>query len=362
MRYARECTVAALLLFSFLFAPPFIFAQEEERARRLGVDVEFGLERFYGYTLYQIGGKVLKPAGGTERFGHSPISQLKFPIDVHMASLSLRFNIAEKFSLGFQVKNNNLNGALKFNTYSGKMKDTDWGYWYLDKATYPTNAYWAMPNTIDIYSTSDTKLSALILNGDFLYQIVKTNRFSLRFGVGFLYQNLDYTVTNLDQWYPSYALYASQIAATYPPAVALECSLHKGVSGKVLTYQIQYFFPYLKLTTSVNATDRLSVSPSIEYSPLVRAKDRDDHLLRSKISKGESFGYSLTLAGRADYRLGSRLFIGATFSYTMIDTEGHQKQKGPYNDSNPIIVPIGTIENWIQSKQFLAGLSVGFYL
>ena len=358
MGHLKKYIAAAPLLLFFCAMPSFGRAQNGEYVRRLGVDVELGLERFYGYTLYQIGGKVVDPVGGAERFSHTPISQLKFPIDVYMASLSLRFNIAEKFSLGFQIKNNNLNGALKFNTYSGKMKDTDWGFYYLDTERYPTNISWAIPDTIDIYSTSDTKLSALILNGDFLYQMVKTNRFSLRFGVGFLYQNLDFTITNLNQWYPSYPLYAVNIVSTYPPLYGLPY----GRSGKVLTYQIRYFFPYLKLASSVNVTDRLSVSPSIEYSPLVRAKDRDDHILQYKISKGESFGYSVTLACKADYRVGSRLFIGANFSYTMIDTEGHQKQKGPYETNSPIIVPYGTVENWIQSKQFLAGISIGFYL
>lgn len=358
MRYLKEYIGTALLLFLFCCAPSLGRAQNGEYVRRFGVDVELGLERFYGYTLYQIGGKVVFPSGGTDRFGHSPISQLKFPIDVYMASLSLRFNIAEKFSLGFQVKNNNLNGALKFNSFSGKMKDTDWGFWYLrDNGA---NVGWAFPNTIDVYSTSDTRLSALIINGDFLYQIVKTQRFSLRFGVGFLYQNLDYTVTNLDQWYPSFPLYASNILAKGPEYVVY--GIHYGRSGKVLKYQIRYYFPYLKLAPSMNVTDRLCISPFIEYSPLVRAKDRDDHILRYKISKGESFGYSVTLACKADYRIGSRLFIGASFSYTMIDTEGHQKQKGPYETNSPIIVPIGTVENWIQSKQFLAGLSAGLYL
>ncbi len=361
MRYLKGSIGSALLLIIFGLVPGFGFAQNHESVRRLGVDVECGIERFYGYTLYQIGGTSVDLDGKSSSYGHSPISQLKFPIDVYMASLSLRFNIAEKFSLGFQVKNNDLNGALKFNSYSGKMKDTDWGYWYLDSERYPTNKYWALPNTIDIYSTSDAKLSALIINGDFLYQIVKTQRFSLRFGVGFLYQNLDFTISNLDQWYPSYPLYASNILATYGAGSSVY-GLHIGQSGKVLTYQIKYYFPYLKMAASVNATERLCISPALEYSPLVRAKDRDDHLLRSKISKGESFGYSMTLSCRADYRFGSRLVIGATFSYTMIDTEGHQRQAGPYDENSPIIVPYGRIENKIESKQFLAGLSIGFYL
>lgn len=347
MRYLKASIGTALLLFVFGLVPGFGFAQNHESARRFGVDVEIGLERFCGYTLYQIGGKIVTPEGSSSAYGHSPISQLKFPIDVYMASLSLRFNIAEKFSLGFQVKNNDLNGALKFNSYSGKMKDTDWGLWYLDGQP------WALPNTIDIYSSSDARLSALIVNGDFLYQIAKTQRFLLRFGVGFFYQNLDYTITNLYQWYPSYPLYAS--------FMTIQDALPVGQSGKVLTYQIQYYFPYLKAAAGVNVTERLCISPALEYSPLVRAKDRDDHLLRSKISKGESFGYSVTISCKADYRFGSRLVIGATFSYTMIDTEGHQKQAGPY-ESSPIIVPYGRIENKIESKQFLAGLSIGYYL
>lgn len=97
--------------------------------------------------------------------------------------------------------------------------------------------------------------------------------------------------------------------------------------GRVgLTYDVTAYIPYLKIAPEFKKDNLFCVEAGVGISPYTKVKDKDNHILRSKISKAECNGYSilLLLNGRLD--IFNPIFIGLSLEYIYIDTEGNQKQ------------------------------------
>jgi outer membrane protease len=303
---------------------------QEEKIRIKKFSIETGPEAYFGYTLYQIGGIIEYPDGSKAR-AWFPLSELKFPLNVLMLSGDIQYIPGEKFILHANVKKNITRKA-------GKMEDSDWGVITGD------------PDSLDVFSKSDAKLDAIIINSDFQIKTYNNNIFSLYAGIGFLYQNFKYNVSNVFQTYP----------ATNP-------GYYDHVSGKVLTYRIDYYIPYAEIIPCFNIKNKLKITHSFALSPYAIAKDVDDHLLRYKKSKGESTGVAFMTSLKAEYfPVTNFVFFSASLNYVYISTNGYQKQYQyrEYNDPDDGTIPvgpIGKIENKIKSSQFSAGINAGVY-
>ncbi|MBU1163723.1 MAG: omptin family outer membrane protease, partial [Proteobacteria bacterium] len=226
----------------------------EVQVERAKFDLTLGHGMLRGDSTYQIGGTVDTPSGSSEI--HFPLSELEFPLDVYMVSLGGSLEFAEKWKLNANVKKNITSDA-------GKMKDSDWGVFFDD------------PNSLDIYSESDADLEALITDINLRYRFYKKSNWSFIAGLGYLRQNFDYEVSNLDQWYPSLNDYYGYDIG------------HDYVSGKVLEYEVTYSIPYMEIGTQFKIKDKFSVEASLGYSPIVNVTDEDNHILRSKVSEGD---------------------------------------------------------------------------
>lgn len=285
-------------------------------------DLMVGLGRLNGDTTYQIGGTVDTPSGSVKL--HFPISELEFPLDVYMVSLEGSIGFANKWKVSAGVKKNITDDA-------GKMKDSDWGYYWLEG--YP----WAEQSTLDIYSESDADLDAFIIDINLRYRVHR----GFLVGLGYIHQNFDYEVSNLDQWYPSSDYY---FGVDFP---------HDRVSGRVLEYEVTYNIPYVEIAFMGKATDNFTVETRIGYSPMVNVEDEDQHLLRSKVNKGDCDGTAILFSFGGRYDFFKNWFLTLEFDYAEIETDGESEAFffGVYDH---------TIDLEIESMQLFAGIAVGY--
>lgn len=289
-------------------------------AERPKFDLALGLGMLSGDTTYQIGGAYDTPSDSGEV--HFPLSELEFPLDVYMASVEGSIEFAEKWKVSASVKKNITSDA-------GKMKDSDWGLFFDD------------PNSLDIYSESDADLEALITDINLRYRFYKKSNWSFIAGLGYLRQNFDYEISDLDQWYPSL-----NDSCGYDIG-------HDYVSGKVLEYEVTYSIPYMEIGTQFKIKDKFSVEASLGYSPIVNVTDEDNHILRSKVSEGDCDGDAILLSLEGRYDFLTHWFLTLHLDYMKIETDGKQKQ---YTDGEWT----ATIDQEIESKQIFTALSVGY--
>jgi outer membrane protease len=288
--------------------------------------ITVGIGKLGGDTTYQIGGTVVTPLGSGQV--HFPISELEFPLDVWMVSVEGSKEFAEKWKVSVGVKKNITGDA-------GKMKDSDWGAYFLDGYA------WAEKDTLDIYSESDAELDALIMDINLRYRFYEKPSWAFFAGLGYIHQNFDYEISNLNQWYPSSTYY---FGADLP---------HDFVSGKVLTYEITYSIPYIEIGLQGAFKKNFSVETSIGYSPIVDAEDEDVHILRDRVSEADCEGDAILFSLRARFDFSKNWLVMAEFDYTKIEVDGTSKtyDRGAYSH---------TIDQEITSEQFFGGFSVGY--
>lgn len=311
-------------------------------------DVEVGLERLSGHTTYAIGGGLRIDGEGPGQV-HFPISELEFPLDAYLCSVEAGITFADAFRFGLGYKKS-LSGE-------GTVKDSDWGYWWLNGRP------WGRQETLDIYSESDGAVDALIWDGRLSYtwhHALSANQFGLddlgvKFGLGYIRQRFDFEVTDLDQWYPSYPLYRNSIESdpTLPPATKAAVKGHILVPGKVLTYSVTYtFFPMLEVGAVAVFHQRFSLEGGLGYCPWVRAEDEDHHLLRDKVSEGDCDGTAFLGSLKIGYALSRSLTLGLSYDLITIETDGVQTQRAPDF--------AGEIDQTIESRQQYLGLNLGY--
>lgn len=288
-----------------------------------GVDLTLELGKMSGDSTYEIGGKFIGATPSESGAYHFPISKLEFPLNVTMAALSANVDITDRMSVSARI-------AKNLSQDAGQFKDSDF------------LGYTGDNTVLDIYSTSDADLDAKTYDIKFLYKLFSRPDQSVAVGAGYLYQKFDFVASDVDQWYPSGAFVGHDI-----------------VGGPVLTYKVAYKIPYVEVAAKARPTDSVSLAASLGYSPSMTAKDEDNHLLRSKLSKGSTDGTAIlfNVEGRMDF---AKNWYGmARYNYVNIDTEGKQTQTRYAATSEGSAGTIGTIDEKIKSEQSSVYLGVG---
>ena len=314
-----------VLLFTLFFTSAAISAHAEKP----GFNFTLGNGILRGDTTYRIGGASTSASGYTYEY-RFPISELKFPLDVNMLSMGSSIEM-ERWSVRINVKKSISDDA-------GKMEDSDWGYWYEDGCSYCSR------DSLDIFSESDAKLDAWIADINFQFEFYKTRwakpGLSLFMNYGYIYENYNYDVYDVDQWYPSYESYFGTDGG------------HDIVNGKALAYKITYHIPYIGIGANLNI-NKFSIEQALAYAPYVFVRDRDNHLLRNKTSMGKLEGNAVMLYMEGRYDITSFLFAALSVDYTKIEAKGTQEQSiGGLS--------IGTIDQEVESSQTLAMMKIGF--
>lgn len=273
--------------------------------------ISMGLGIMDGHTTYRIGGNYVVYDVEGEIIGDGetifPLSELEFPLDVYYGSLYAKINPTENLEVAVGLKKNISENA-------GKMQDTDWGYLcdVLD--------WWTDPDSLDVYSVSDTETDALVLDisARFYFNPLQFHKSDLLFFFGgkYVYQKFKFTANNYDLWYPSLNDYFGFDIG------------HDYFSGKVMTYEISKNIPAVIAGAKLVTGPNLILDVMFGYSPDVTIKDEDHHLLRNPIiiSKSKCDGEAFLFAFTCDYRFSTRWSLGMKYDYTFIDTDGIEKQ------------------------------------
>jgi hypothetical protein len=316
----------------------FILSVQTPLMAEVHAEIDTSLIYMGGFTKYQIGGDyTINDSSGSLRF---PVSELEFPLDSLYASVrgSVEF---EKFI--------RIDGKFEKNLgrNTGKLKDSDWGYLYYD---YHSELPQTSPDSLDVYSESNCDLNATIWDINIGYRIVDESKFTMLIAAGFMQQHFDFTVSNLDQWYPSYTSYFGDTNegiqyGVYP--------YHQYISGRILEYEITYNIPYIKANFGFRPISKMLISSDLAISPFVSAKDSDNHLLRDKTAKGDCTGIFFKTNIDVKYQFNRFFYSGSQLDYIYIGAKGDQKQSGSGYSAK--------IEEEVSSSQLSISLYAGFH-
>ncbi len=275
--------------------------------------IQAGGEWMYGYTLYEIGGTVQDYTGGNTWTQPFPTSELKYPVNIFLATLKADWSFHDRFEIELTVKQS-------VSSNYGLVEDSDW--WILS----------GNPNTLDVYSTSDASLEFSSIDALFMIKLFSRSGFSLSVGPGFLFQYFYYDISNLDQTYPSG--YYSET----------------NVSGQIGTYQLEEYIFYAGFKLKYY-TDFINIQLLLGLSPAV-SSDTDEHLLRSLELDGSGTG--LGALARLDIAMyfTENFFLDLKGGFIYITTKGTQYQ---YTSGDT-----ASIDYSHESMQATAGLDIGF--
>ncbi|MEA2102692.1 MAG: omptin family outer membrane protease [Thermodesulfobacteriota bacterium] len=305
----KKIFIALLLGFFITISTASIVAAE--------VDVDFStdLGLLHGNTTYQIGGGVIYADGSLSSY-HFPISELEFPLDVYIASFGIDLTMEKRLYLSAEYQ-------MNIDKTAGDMKDSDW----------------LSPYQLDIYSESQSELTARIMRAVVGYGFYNTENTSFTLNLGYLHQRFEYDCKDTCQEYPS-----SGTEADYIP-------------GKTITYEITYKIPYIAIGAR-GTRGRTTIDLSLGGTPLVSIKDEDHHLRRNpvKISYGDCTGHAYIGSFEAAYALSEAWSLDTGLDYLKIETKGEQTQNQ---------VPgglLGIIDQKITSEQifFYLGIKYAF--
>jgi outer membrane protease len=310
----RKMTIV-YLAFLFVFG-----LAESAFAERPDIRLSAGIGYLQGDTTYQIGGNFESPQLGTSDL-QFPLSELSWPLNVVTGSVDLTASYWR------------LSGAASYKMSLSepkqKMEDSDWGVF--DGSP---------PDQLDVYSETGVDLDAKIIDANLNFEFLKYQGWGMQIGLGYLWQDFSFVASNLNQWYPSYPL-----------------TPHDYVSGRVITYDVTYKIPYAELAFNFY-TKKIKGAITYQFSPFVNAQDEDKHLLRSKISKGDSDGYMNAGLFNISYNFTKHIFAGFDFSYMQIQTKGTQTQHQLATEEGAEWW--GDIDNEIFSEQIESAISVGY--
>lgn len=255
----------------------------------MDVDVGFLGGYISGYTKYRI-----RFDGGA--------SELEFPLKAYLAGINLGWGFRNDQKQ--EIARMEIKWLTNVTDGKGKMEDSDW----ISGDHHPGK---------DIFSESDVKLRGHIFNGSAVYNQWLLKIFSIGPMIGFRYQIFDYDVKNTNQigygpYDPSYTI---------------------SVRGDTLTYKIKYYIPYVGLSSNLAFGNVFKTNASLGYAPWAVVKDKDDHLLRYKLSKADTDGHAVVGNLNTTLRLSAHLYLSGGVDYLWIHTTGTQKQSfydGPY--------------------------------
>ena len=297
-------------------------AQAAQPFQQNAIDYAFGYGIGYlnGNTLYHI--SVYDATGGIE-------SELEFPLNTVLFGLeggyvSKNAKGQDEFRIGLQW-------SMNMGSSSGKLKDSDW----LTDSVDIIEVGSPHPG-LDIYSESDIALKANIIDLRGSYNNWISDNLSIGPLGGFLYQNFQFDASNVHQ--VGYGPYAPGYTGS--------------VSGRVLTYEVTYTILYFGMHTEIPFSNKFQAVVDLGYSPWASAEDKDDHILRQKISKAKTSGSAYLASITAQWDIEDNDFFLIRGQYLKIDTTGTQTQTF-YDGSGDVFTGIN---DRITSKQISASV------
>lgn len=286
---------AAVFVCAFLFALP---SSRAEAASASSATVIEGARGIYfslgaeagmlsGSNLYHITVPVNEMSGGV--LIESVESELEFPLNSAVGGLNMSLGKKEKWSVDASFRIN-----LTRNT--GKTLDSDW---------FTANGV----RDLFVYSESDTDMKhAYLLDARASYFIVSEGNIRIGPVAGYKYQDFAFDVENLFQ---------TDLSTGYVMAIP----------GTVATYDVTYGMPYAGIALDLRPDDFDSFALKLTgIFGWAFTEDKDDHILRSKMSVSEADGPFYEIDAVGDFTLSERLAFYLSLEYLKLKAQGTQTQ------------------------------------
>jgi len=285
--------------------------------------IAFGFQRGYikGHSTY-----LITFSGGA--------SELEFPLDTHLLGVNCflyyRNNSQVISSERDRYRARFTISWFKDIAHSGKLKDSDW----IDGDGHPGK---------DIYSESSSGIDLSILDLNYIYNVLFYKHVTIGWIAGYKYYKYRYDIYDTDQkgygpYHPTYTIY---------------------VPGPTLLYSVRYRFFYFGINSDIYLKDNFLLNFQFGYSPWVRSNDRDDHILRYKLSEAEGKGDAYFFNVNGIWNIISHWHCRFGFEYAKIDTEGTQHQ---YFYAGPYMGLSTDVDDKITSSYWLIFLSLNYLI
>lgn len=288
-------------------------------------ELMLGVESWSGENTYQAGYPVHWFDGIVEN-GYFPFSQLKFPLDCYMITAKGNVQFHESWLVSVSIKKD-------ISSPDDQMIDNDW-------------ITASNPGQLDVYSNSDiSEFEGYEFDINSKYRFLGRESWSLNAGVGYIYQNWQYTANLVQQYSPS-----GQTGYDY---------LGNGLP--TIRYKIEYNIPYIQIGGKVNLGERFSLESNISYSPLVNAEDADQHLLREKVNQGDLEGTSWMFNIKGRYGFAEYWFMTISYDFKEMKTAGTMSAE--FSDTSLYIygvIPNHTVYEETDSIQHALAVNLGY--
>jgi hypothetical protein len=285
-------------------------------------EIQAGVGYWAGDATFSIGGSAWTPSEGSMNLPRK-ISELTFPLDVAYGVVEGSVLLDERLEFRAMVMGN-------LSQPSTKVTDSDWGV--INDS-----------GTLDIYSESDAELTAFVGDAGARYWFMHTTVtngmvWSLGVGPGVHYEKLDWTVSNVDQWFPS-----------------MPQEGHVYESGQAAKYSAEIVMPYVDVGGKFR-DGRISGSAAVGVGPVL-GQDKDDHMLRQKKSEGEMTGVGVKAEAEIRYDFTKRWFGAAKVAALAIEATGSQTQEGYGGD---LVGFYAEIDEEFSVTAMSGGVAVGY--
>lgn len=233
-------------------------------------------------------------------------SELEFPLETVLAGLALGY--ARQDRSGRSNVKLSFSWLENIDSGSGVVKDSDWLSDDLD-----VQEVGSVHPGKDIYSESDMELEARLIEARAVFHQRVRETLELGPMAGYKYQHFKYDVRDVNQ--VGYGPYAPFYTGS--------------VMGLVATYEVEYHILYIGLSADYRAPS-FTATAGLAFAPAVFVEDRDDHILRSKLSTATGTGFAYLASLGANWELLQRRDLGISFGingeYLRISTRGTQDQ------------------------------------
>lgn len=248
----------------------------------------------------------------------SQASELEFPLDNALWGLNVLLNSRDPAS-GLDRSRLSFSWQTSLDHDAGYMKDSDWLGDLFDLAyTGDVN-----PGK-DIYSTSDATVDLNTVDLNYRAVFWPLKEISFEPMAGYRYEHFHYRMSNLHQ--RGQGSYSGM-------------GWDSDADGPVLDYKLDYYIPYIGFGTGINLGGQARLDFAFGYSNWVSARDRDDHLLRSKLSVGKCGGSAFLFNTGLFVQIEPAWALRLSGALEDIDTTGMQYQS--YYDGKPDTASIG---------------------
>jgi outer membrane protease len=288
-------------------------------------EIMVGVETWSGDNTYKIGYPIHWFDGVVEN-GYFPFSKLEFPLDIYMATIKANAEFQNTWLFNASIKKD-------ISSPDDPLIDQDW-------------ITTSNPSRLDISSTSNIgEFEGYEFDFTAKYKFIQRDNWSLNAGAGYMYQNWQYTANLVNQYSPS--------------GLAGYDYVGDGTPG--IRYKLEYHIPYLQVGGKIKLGQQFSLESKLSYSPLVDAKDVDQHLLREKVNNGDLDGDAWMFDIEGKYHFTDNWFMSASYDFKEMKTDGTMSAE--FSSTYLYIygvIPNHTVYEELESTQHSVALNLGY--